>query len=280
MLGTIRAMENNPSGVITIDKDSEIPTAKIPDVPEKQILIDTQYIHVSDGFLESIGLDANSLKNSDSWSKYRIENSNDPNYFVIDKLVADLIQNAIEENPDCHVVTQPSLYIKDGKPGSIEIVTEEYHITQPDTSIPDSKHESLYRRYDLNAIKAGTFINYTPQITDENSIRLDLDITVKDFVKSIKFHPGEDPNLFVETVFGKSSEILIPQDKTLLILGSKVTQTAISESKVPLLGDLPLIGKTFSNRSKITDIYIPIVIIKPAIVSLDEVRIGSPKALN
>ena len=58
---------------------------------------------------------------------------------------------------------------------------------------------------------------------------------------------------------------LIPDGKTLLIGGLKITEQVESQSGAPLLSKLPLIGKTFRSRSIIKDHKMLLILVKPII---------------
>jgi len=58
---------------------------------------------------------------------------------------------------------------------------------------------------------------------------------------------------------------VIPDGKTLLIGGLKITEQAEIQSSVPILSKLPLIGKAFRSRSIIKDHKMLLILVKPII---------------
>ncbi len=223
-------------------------------------MIDTRILRVSDAFIKEVGLDANSLKESSVWSKYRISDSNGYNRYIINQLSADLLLKAADAHTDCTTVSSPRVLAMSSKQATIEVIkTEWYMMTQTN---------------ELENIKAGTVINFMPTMEEENKIKLDFDIKITEINEPVsqKSASRKNQNVLPEivTIFSESSDTVIPDGNSLLIVGQKVTQTFSKEAKPPILGDLPFISRLFRNRSYITDYYIPLMLIKTTILTEEQ----------
>jgi type IV pilus assembly protein PilQ len=103
-------------------------------------------------------------------------------------------------------------------------------------------------------------LEVTPQITPEGNIILDLDIN--------KDSRGETTaaGIAIDTKHIKT-QVLVENGGTVVIGGIfELTETE-NEARVPLLGDIPIAGNLFKNRSRSTSKQEMLVFITPKIVS-------------
>jgi len=76
------------------------------------------------------------------------------------------------------------------------------------------------------------------------------------------------------------TRVSVPDGGTLLLGGQKVTEEVEREAGVPVLSKIPIIGRIFSNRSKIKDSKILLILVKPTIILQDEVDAEAIAALE
>ncbi|MBN2181688.1 MAG: hypothetical protein JW715_07220, partial [Sedimentisphaerales bacterium] len=255
----------------TLEKENK--EAKAPEnKPEKpqlsnKILIEAKILKVTDDFLEYAGLDANSLAESDIWSKYLVPDSNGSPHFIIDKLNTDLLIKAAESHKYCNIIKWPILTAKNGKPAEMAMVDQEYFFLGTSNEPNDSDGKKIS---ELQEIATGTTIRLTPELTEENkTVRLDCEVKInwlKEFKKQ-KIGNTEMPIPQIST-FEDTSLTLIPDGYTLLIRGEKITKTTEKQESRPIL-NLPIVNRIFRTKSeiKITDEYTPLILIQPSIVT-------------
>lgn len=108
--------------------------------------------------------------------------------------------------------------------------------------------------------KAGLKLEVTPQITPEGNIILDVEVN--------KDSPGEILN-GARAINTKrvQTQVLVENGGTVVIGGIFESLESDSESKVPLLGDLPFMGNLFKTRNKTADKSEMLVFITPKVVS-------------
>ncbi len=253
---------------------------------KNQILVETKVLKVSNAFLEQVGLDANSLKNSDVWSKYRLKDTNDTNSFVINSLSADLLLKSIRERSADHIIARPKILVNEGKQASIVVKTEDVQLSKLDAKAKPSVAESIRKIYE--GLNAGIFINLLPEITGNNNVRLDVKVNVRDAVapseemkingvivqKGRTLKEKEDTSkekLSAVTVFEKSADVLIPDRDTLLIVGPEITHSMSREARHALI-NLPILDRLFTIQGsfRIVDEYTLLILIKTEIVSKEE----------
>ena len=66
------------------------------------------------------------------------------------------------------------------------------------------------------------------------------------------------------------TRVSVPDNGTLLLGGQKITAEIDKEAGIPILSKIPLLGRLFSNRSKIRDNKILLILVKPTIILQEE----------
>jgi type IV pilus assembly protein PilQ len=108
--------------------------------------------------------------------------------------------------------------------------------------------------------KANLKLEVTPQITPEGNIILDLDVN-KDSVGQ------STPAGFAINTKHIKTQVLVESGGTVVIGGIFELTESDTETKVPLLGDLPGIGYLFKNRSRVSNKQELLVFITPKVVA-------------
>ncbi|MGB4361502.1 MAG: type IV pilus secretin PilQ [Rhodoferax sp.] len=113
--------------------------------------------------------------------------------------------------------------------------------------------------------KANLKLEVTPQITPEGNIILSLDIN-KDTVGQSTAAGFAINTKHIQT------QVLVENGGTVVIGGIFEMTESDSETKVPLLGDLPGVGNLFKNRSKVSNKQEMLVFITPKVLADKAVR--------
>ena len=108
--------------------------------------------------------------------------------------------------------------------------------------------------------KANLKLEVTPQITPEGSIILKLDVT-KDTVGRLT-----TAGFAIDTKHIKT-EVLVENGGTVVIGGIYAETTKDDETRVPLLGELPVVGNLFKTRARSTSKTELLVFITPKLIS-------------
>lgn len=108
--------------------------------------------------------------------------------------------------------------------------------------------------------KANLKLEVTPQITPEGNIILDLDVN-KDSVGQ-----ATSAGFAIDTKHVKT-QVLVENGGTVVIGGIFELSETDSETRVPLLGDLPVVGNLFKNKSRSTRKQELLVFITPKMIA-------------
>ena len=115
----------------------------------------------------------------------------------------------------------------------------------------------------------GVKLNVTPTINKEGYISM----LIKPEVSSItSFFPSETADQRVPVIETSNAEstILIKDGTTIIIAGMIKDYKQKSANKVPVLGDVPVVGKLFQNNSDTVQRTETIVFLTPRIISGQE----------
>ncbi len=111
----------------------------------------------------------------------------------------------------------------------------------------------------FNSISANLTVTIKPQISTDGTIQMGISIDIIDFSSDAV----TDGNTFQKTV----TTAAIVNNKEILVLGGVIkSTTSVSMSKVPILGDIPLIGWMFRNKQKIKSTSNLLIFISPHII--------------
>jgi type IV pilus assembly protein PilQ len=107
-------------------------------------------------------------------------------------------------------------------------------------------------------------LQVTPQITPDNRIILDLDVK-KDTVGTIVVASGgvNVPSIDTQEI---TTQVLVSDGQTVVLGGILQTTHRIDETKVPYLGDVPILGNLFKTTTKTDDKDELLIFVTPKII--------------
>jgi general secretion pathway protein D len=173
-----------------------------------------------------------------------------------------LIQ-ALKTDGSTNILSTPSVVTLDNEEAVLSVGEEVPFVTGSFSSI-SSNTSSGNPFTTVNREEVGVMLKVKPQISKGNAVRLEIE------QESSKVKEGGEPGLQVTSKSTMQTNVMI-QDGELLILGGLIEdQTNSSASKVPLLGDIPLLGRLFRSSSKSGDQQVLMMFIRPTIIRTPE----------
>ncbi|MEH6650294.1 MAG: type IV pilus secretin PilQ family protein [Motiliproteus sp.] len=156
--------------------------------------------------------------------------------------------SALESDGNAEIVSQPKVITANGMPARIQSGDE-----IPFQTVEDGEVSVEFKEVVLS-------LDVTPQITPDNRLILDLKIN-QDSV-------GEElPNGEVGIVTNEvTTQVLVNNGETIVLGGVFQKEAAEIVAKVPLLGDIPFIGKLFTQTSSRNDKTELLIFITPKII--------------
>ncbi len=239
-------------------------------INKTQILIETRILYVTDDFLRENRLDANSVRSGKIRSAFPIAESaaepNSPPYCLIldDRDVNQLLEAvaAARQDQSAKVFAAPQAMTLDGEPITMKI--NRSFVLAPSGPNDAPGEEGSKPQY----VDAGTFIKVTPDaLPDSNNVLLNLEWESSHF-RGVEQRVGPDGKKQTIPVIIRDdikTTATVPDGKTLLIGCMKIPRWVVTRTKMPLLGDLPLIGSLFRSESKVEDARNVLILVKPTI---------------
>ncbi|PPL16824.1 secretin [Oceanisphaera arctica] len=249
------------------------------DIPIKQVVIEARMVTIDDGFEEAFGVRWGYSNDSSSGSNQQSvsgtlegiragvnDNSLNVNLpaagaagniaFQVAKLgggrLLDLELSALERENRAEIIASPRVTTSNQKPALIEQGTQ-----VPFSSASDGGTQVEFQDAVLS-------LKVTPQITPDNRVVLDLTITQDSIGERIpQATGGEAVAINTQSI---TTQVLVNDGETLVLGGIFQQNILRSVAKVPLLGDIPVVGRLFKTTSDSNKKRELIIFVTPRIV--------------
>ena len=146
-----------------------------------------------------------------------------------------LIQ-AVKEERDLTILSTPQILVTDQEEAKINVGKN-----IPFQTRTSSSFDQTYLSYEYRDV--GTILKVTPQISDNETVRLNIGLEVSVLESTTDFKPTTLKRAI-------DTSVLVKDSGTVVIGGLIENSSARSENKVPLLGDLPLLGWLFKYQTQ------------------------------
>jgi type II secretory pathway component GspD/PulD (secretin) len=236
------------------------------DKPPRQVLIEALVTEISTDALKELGINWSGklFKGADTFNIFaNFSELLDTTFGIIYKVVTKELGKgwfysflptleAMVEKGKATVKANPKLVTIEGQEASITVGKEQYY--QMVTGPPQ------YPYVRLEVVKFGTSLNITPFISDKDEITVEIEPEVSDFVGR---GVGDLPLISRR---GVKTQIRVKDGEKIVIGGLLTKNERVIQRKVPLLGDIPILGFFFRYNRKVTDNSEVVIIITPHIL--------------
>lgn len=258
------AIKKNVEDVI---KAYNVKLVNLTESPTKQVLLEVKITEASRNFTKtlgsqfSLGQDVNSYIKPgnivDGGNAYF--NGNAGNYiFSSPSAGINWAISAAETKGILKILAEPKLLAIDGQAGSFNVGQE--------IPYPASIGMSSTASYSFK--NTGVILNFTPTILEKsNRVILKLSPEVSEIDESYKSGVAGVPGFKTRKV---DTTVELADGETLIIAGLLSHTSSVSDTIVPGLGDLPVIGSFFSNLSRTKRDTELVIFITPKIVEIDQ----------
>jgi general secretion pathway protein D len=207
---------------------------------------------------------------------------------ILDNLQVTFLLRATQAHTDAKALTAPKVTVLSGETASFWVLNDVSYVLPPDISTGTSSgayqgggYQTSSVLQNVQRLQVGSTLQITPIITqDKKNVLLNIVTELNDLLR-MKTHRVEAVNaagtVAEYTVTVPETEISqvmtrvsVPDGGTLLLGGQKITAEVEKEVGVPVLSKIPVLGRLFSNRSKIKDEKILLILVKPTIILQEE----------
>jgi general secretion pathway protein D len=151
----------------------------------------------------------------------------------------------LAEDTNTNIVSTPSITVLNNTPADIEVGKTIYQLSGGYQVPTGGGQGGLYNSYTPQQI--GLTLKVIPQITGDNQVRLVIDQQNSQEADTATVQGGSNTN--IPTSIERISTQVMVQDGQILVLGGLISaQDRTVVDKVPILGDIPLLGYLFQSH--------------------------------
>jgi type II secretory pathway component GspD/PulD (secretin) len=147
---------------------------------------------------------------------------------------------ALESKRYGRVLAKPKILVNDGQVGIIK-TTDTTNVAITTVLVPEQGNSTTST--DFRAYEAGITLTIQPNIGEGDLLLLIVKLERKDFGNRAENAPPDTTSSNVDTI------VTVPNNKTIILGGLLKLNQSKGGSKVPLLGDIPLVGGLFRSTS-------------------------------
>ena len=176
-----------------------------------------------------------------------------------------LLIQALKSDTQTSILSSPSVVTLDNEEAELSVGQEVPFITGSFTSVNQGGGGGNNNPFQtINREEVGIKLKVLPQINEGNAVRLKIEQESSNLDNTATAGAGT-----VDVVTAKrtiSTNVMVGDGQVLILGGLMSDQFNDTESKVPILGDLPLIGKLFSSSSNGKEQRVLMMFIRPTIM--------------
>jgi type II secretory pathway component GspD/PulD (secretin) len=180
---------------------------------------------------------------------------------LIDPQTADIVLKALAQHQTARVTAAPRILVNDNATGLLSSTEEVPFAATTSNSVATSTSVGGF-------LQAGTTINVTPQISEDDYLNLEFDILVNDFSGTTSAEglpPGRNTNQV-------TSSVSIPDGHSVVVGGLSRKRRADDLTGLPFIERIPILNRLTSNEVDSEDESKLFIFIKPVILRDDKFR--------
>jgi type IV pilus assembly protein PilQ len=284
------AVDERTNTLLLRDTQTSIDEAKALvdalDIPIKQVLIESRMVTVRDNASEALGVQwgvsdtltngaiSGSLTGADSIASGVVPSITDRLNValpvanpagsigiqiarLIDGTIIDLELSALESENKGEVIASPRITVANQHEAYIEQGTEIPYVQATSSGATSVEFK-----------KAVLSLKVTPHITPDNRIIMDLVVTQDTRGDTVSTSTGDAVAIDTQEI---STQVLVENGETIVLGGIFQQATSNDVRKVPLLGDLPFVGRLFKNSIEVLEKRELLIFVTPKILT-DKLR--------
>jgi general secretion pathway protein D len=242
------------------------------DVVKRQVLVDAQVFEVVLSHDLSLGVSAflqnrGTLANPQTTGSFGGSNGAPPSLvaqtfaFIGRNRELVVFLNAQENRSRVRTLSAPSVLVSDNQQAQFQVGAEIPVPTSSSVTPVQSAGTNLFAQT-IQFRDTGVILSVKPQIGDAGIVNLDIS-------QEVSQASANTTSAIVAPVIGKSSvkSVIAVQDgETIALSGFIRENTDTSRNRVPLLGDIPVVGVLFGNTTRSTSRTELIVLITPHVI--------------
>ncbi len=170
--------------------------------------------------------------------------------------------NAMSKDSDVNVISTPQILTMDNKEAEIKVGKNVPYLTRQDTD--STNIDRTVNSYDYRDV--GVTLKLTPQINQMGNIRMKLFQEISTLVA------GTGEAQYAPTTLKRSASTTVTvKDSSTIVIGGLTGDTlSLSNYRVPLLGDIPILGYLFKSLTKSREQTTLYIFLTPRIIDTEQ----------
>lgn len=174
---------------------------------------------------------------------------------------------------DLNVLSSPRVTAANNQKAVIKVGTDEYYVTDLSSVVGNGDNSEASPDVELTPFFSGISLDVTPQIDDKGHVLLHVHpavIEVEQQNKTITYNDKVISLPLARSSIRESDSVIRAKDGDVVVIGGLMkTNTLNQTSKVPFLGDIPVLGHAFRNTSQVTQKTELVILLKPTVVGVN-----------
>jgi general secretion pathway protein D len=252
---------------------------RLQDKVQLQVLIDVQLLTVTLDEGKTTGIDWKqlyALQNLDIQGDFLAESTDGVKTATSTLAVSTGALNLnevikfLKTQGDVNSISNPKVLTLNNQPALITAGTEYfYKITSTSQGVGDNAITT--QNDEVLSVFAGVLLDITPEISDDQTITLKINPSLSETASELTVNANGEVSMPPNLDRRQLSSVVTVKDGNRVILGGLINTTNNTESnKVPLLGDIPLLGYLFKSESVTKHTQELVIIIEPHIVKKEK----------
>lgn len=198
---------------------------------------------------------------------------------------------AIEDQGKLKVLSKPRIRTMNQQAAHIKVIrTDPFFVSESDVTQSQSGN-IVTQNVTVNNVSTGTFVSITPQIADDGSVTLDIMPVVSTLLGTAEFVQNQPnpaggsvpvtnataPRLEVK----QATSVVRVKDGDTVVMGGFINdQKQEGRKKIPVLGDIPLVGTLFTGMDDVSVRSELLIFVSPTVVMPTRTLPDVPVAKN
>jgi len=199
--------------------------------------------------------------------------------FVMSAEIGTIIK-FLKSQGDVHSVSNPKILTLNNQAAMITVGKQYFYKIVNSTTTSNTGGSTVSQNEIIDSVFAGVLLDITPEISSDETITLKINPSVSDTINAIVESVSRTMPPDLER--RQMSTVVTVKNGDHVILGGLITEKEnIQNSKVPILGDIPLIGNVFNYEEETKEIVELVIIVTPYIIKDKRVDYGKDyKSIN
>lgn len=183
------------------------------------------------------------------------------------------VLNLLQNQGNVQVLSNPRLTAQNNQKSVIKIGEDQYFVTNVSTTTITGTATTSTPNIELTPFFSGISLDITPQISDDGRVTLHVHPSVVQTNQQetvVKLQNDTIVLPLAQSNIRESDTIVTARNGEVVVLGGLMQTTySDSQTKAPLLGDIPVVGNLFKNTSRREQKKELVILIRPIIVGAD-----------